>query len=65
MDDNGDLALGPHEYGYHNDMQARRRYERQLSTIGSLSRYFAQRERAGYRKEILTCFAYLVSPKSH
>lgn len=37
----------------------------QLSTLGSLSRYLAQRERAGYRKEILTCFAYLVSLKSH
>lgn len=57
MDGNGDLALGPHEYGYDNDMRAARRYERQLSTLGSLSRCFVQREGAGYRKELFTCFA--------
>lgn len=54
------LALGPHEHGYHNDMRTVRRYERQLSTLGSLSRCFAQREGAGYRKEILDVFLALV-----
>lgn len=43
--DNGDLALGPHEHGFHNDMRAGRRYERQLSTLGSLSFDVLRRER--------------------
>lgn len=54
------LALGPYEHGHHNDMRTVRRYERQLSTLGSLSRCFAQREGAGYRKEIFDVFLALV-----
>lgn len=45
MDDNGDLALGPHEHGFHNDMRAGRRYERTAFHIRlSFSTSRAERE---------------------